>query len=113
MRLFTRLALLMVLLVLLPAVPAAWMARELVTRSLNLGLNQEIDAALAAGVRQAREQYQRQKRDLADSLDVWVAASIGRTGAAEDVVGAAGQESVRVAAKGAARTSGRRICRWR
>jgi nitrogen fixation/metabolism regulation signal transduction histidine kinase len=76
----------MVVLVLLPAVPAAWMARELVTRSLNLGLNQEIDAALAAGVRQAREQYQRQKRDLADSLDVWVAASIGRTGAAEDVV---------------------------
>jgi nitrogen fixation/metabolism regulation signal transduction histidine kinase len=86
MRLFTRLALLMVLLVLLPAVPAAWMARELVTRSLNLGLNQEIDGALAAGVRQAREQYQRQKRDLADSLDVWVAASIGRTGSAEDVV---------------------------
>jgi nitrogen fixation/metabolism regulation signal transduction histidine kinase len=86
MRLFTRLALLMISLVLLPALPAAWMARELVTRSLNLGLNQEIDAALAAGVRQAREQYQRQKRDLADSLDVWVAASIGRTGAAEDVV---------------------------
>jgi nitrogen fixation/metabolism regulation signal transduction histidine kinase len=79
----------MVLLVLLPALPAAWMARELVTRSLNLGLNQEIDAALAAGVRQAREQYQRQKRDLADSLHVWVAASIGRTGAAEDVVRAA------------------------
>jgi nitrogen fixation/metabolism regulation signal transduction histidine kinase len=87
----------MVVLVLLPAVPAAWMARELVTRSLNLGLNQEIDAALAAGVRQAREQYQRQKRDLADSLDVWVAASIGRTGAAENVVRAVAEDGERAA----------------
>jgi nitrogen fixation/metabolism regulation signal transduction histidine kinase len=104
MRLFTRLALLMILLVLLPAVPAAWMARELITRSLNLGLNQEIDAALASGVRQAREQYQRQRRDLADSLNAWVAASIGRTGAAEDVVRAAAEESARVAAGDVART---------
>jgi nitrogen fixation/metabolism regulation signal transduction histidine kinase len=93
MRLFTRLALLMVLLVLLPALPAAWMARELVTRTLNLGLSAEIDAALAAGVRQAREQFQRQRRDLADSLDVWVAASIGRTGTAEDVTRAAARAS--------------------
>jgi nitrogen fixation/metabolism regulation signal transduction histidine kinase len=49
------------------------MARELITRSLNLGLSPQIDAALDAGVRQAREQYERQRRDLADSLGVWVA----------------------------------------
>ena len=74
MKLYTRVALLMVLLVLLPAVPAAWMARELVTRSLNLGLSEEVDVALEAGVREAREVYQHQRRILADSLAAWVQA---------------------------------------
>ncbi len=72
MRLYTRLALLMVLLVLLPAVPAAWMARELVTRSLNLVLSSQMDNALEAGVNQASQQFTRQRQDLADSLDAWV-----------------------------------------
>jgi nitrogen fixation/metabolism regulation signal transduction histidine kinase len=72
MRLHARLGLLMVLLVLLPAFPAAWMARELVTRSLNLGLSPGIDAALEAGVRHARDSYVRQRRSFADSLDSWV-----------------------------------------
>jgi nitrogen fixation/metabolism regulation signal transduction histidine kinase len=112
MKLFTRLALLMVLLVLLPAVPAAWMARELVTRSLNLGLSPEIDSALEAGVRQAGEEYQRQRRGLADSLDMWIIGSIGRDGATEDVTRAAagpagerlpGQESVLQSPGGAPR----------
>ena len=89
MRLFTRLALLMTLMVLLPGLSAAWMARQLVTRSLNLGLSREIDSALDAGVRQAGEEYQRQRRDLADSLASWVIGSIGRQGTTEDVVRAA------------------------
>lgn len=74
MKLYARMALLMVLLVLLPALPAAWMARELVTRSLNLGLSEEVDVALEAGVREAREVYQHQRRILADSLAAWAAA---------------------------------------
>jgi nitrogen fixation/metabolism regulation signal transduction histidine kinase len=86
MRLYTRLALLMVLLVLLPALPAVRMARELVTRSLNLGLSPDVDTALQAGVRQAREQFQRQRRDLADSLEVWVAGAGGRISASAEAL---------------------------
>lgn len=71
MKLYTRMALLMVLLVLLPALPAAWMARELVTRSLNLGLSAEVDVALEAGVRETRAVYQHERRLLADSLAIW------------------------------------------
>ncbi len=89
MRLQARLALLMVFLVLLPALPAAWMARELVTRSLNLGLSAEIDTALESGVRQARERYLRQRQMLADSLDAWIAHAAGGTETAEQVLRAA------------------------
>ena len=88
MRVFTRLALLMVFSVLLPALPAAWMARQLVTRSLNLGLNPQIDAALKSGVRQAREQYERQGRDLADSVAAFppagqIVAAVAQAGLAD------------------------------
>jgi hypothetical protein len=69
----TRLAWIMALLVLLPGVPAAWMARQLVTKSLNLGLSSEIDAALGSGIRQSRDFYLHQRQDLADSLDTWLA----------------------------------------
>jgi hypothetical protein len=72
-RLHIRLGWIMALLVLLPGVPAAWMARQLVTKSLNLGLSSEIDAALGSGIRQSRDFYLRQRQDLADSLDTRLA----------------------------------------
>ena len=71
MRLQARVGVFMVLLVLLPALPAAWMARELVARSLNLGLSSELDVALEAGVRRARESLVVERRELADSLSQW------------------------------------------
>lgn len=77
MRLRARLAWILALAVLLPAVPAAWMARRLVAQSLNLGLNSEIDAALVSGIRQSRDLYQHQRKDLADSLDTWLKSVSG------------------------------------
>lgn len=77
MRLHIRLGWIMALLVLLPGVPAAWMARQLVTKSLNLGLSSEIDAALGSGIRQSRDFYLHQRKDLADSLDTWLANASG------------------------------------
>jgi nitrogen fixation/metabolism regulation signal transduction histidine kinase len=89
MRLHARLALLMVLLVLLPGIPAAWMARELVTRSLDLGLSSEVDVALEAGVRHARESYLHDRSTLADSLTDWVGSFAGERADAQDVTEAA------------------------
>ena len=77
MKLQIRLGWIMALLVLLPGVPAAWMARQLVTKSLNLGLSSEIDAALGSGIGQSRDFYLHQRKDLADSLDTWLANASG------------------------------------
>lgn len=52
-------------------------------------LNPQIDAALKSGVRQAREQYERQGRDLTDSVAAWVGEATGRTGLADGVLRAA------------------------
>ncbi len=74
MKLYLRLTLLMVLLTLLPSVPAALLTRQLIERGLNLGLSEEVDGALEAGVRQARKNYQRERDDLGLDLDRWLAA---------------------------------------
>lgn len=89
MKLPVRMALLMVLLVLLPAVPAAWMARELVTRSLNIGLSPEVDRALEAGVRNARASLLQRRNALADSLAAWTESVVGAGATASDVIRAA------------------------
>jgi nitrogen fixation/metabolism regulation signal transduction histidine kinase len=72
MRLTLRLALLMVLLTLLPSVPAALLTRQLIERSLNLGLSDEVDGALEAGIRQARQNFQGDRSDLEAALERWV-----------------------------------------
>jgi len=64
-----RLALLMALLVTLPAVSALWVTRQLVTRSLDLGLSPELTEALDAGVRRARTDYQLQRELFAARVD--------------------------------------------
>ncbi len=76
MNLRARLALLMVLLMLLPALPAAWMTREVIQQSLNLGLSEDVDAALEAGVRQTRQNYQHQRDLLAQAFAAWVAETV-------------------------------------
>lgn len=73
MKLRTRLVLLTILLVLLPAIPAMWVTRHLVVQGLNLGLSAEIAAALEAGVRQTRAIYQRERADLGARVDEWIA----------------------------------------
>ncbi|MEZ4655411.1 MAG: hypothetical protein R3E12_17920 [Candidatus Eisenbacteria bacterium] len=62
MKLRTRLILLTMLVILLPALPAMWVTRNLVGQSLNLGLSTEITNALEAGIRQTRASYQRSVR---------------------------------------------------
>ncbi len=74
MRLRWRLTFLMVLLALLPSVPAALLTRQLIERSLNLGLSREVDTALEAGIRQTRLIYRRDRRALSDELDAWLAS---------------------------------------
>ena len=73
MKLRTRLIVLTVLLILLPAVPAMWVTFHLVAQSLNLGLSPEIANALEAGVRETRAEYQRERRDLERRFEAWVA----------------------------------------
>ena len=85
MRLSIRMVLLMVLLVLLPSIPALWVTRGLVERSLNLGLSPEIADALEAGVRQARMHYQLQREALAEDAAAWLAAVAGPAPTAADL----------------------------
>ena len=83
MKLRTRLILLTVLLILLPALPAMWVTRHLVEQSLNLGLSPEIANALEAGIRQTRATYQDERTEFEAEVASWVA-----TGAApEDAPG--------------------------
>ncbi len=111
MRLFTRLALLVVSLIVLLAVPAAWMARKTVTRILNVGLSSEIDTALKSGVSRARDQYQCLSRGLADSLGVWVAEAAGQGGRSEGVARAGAEGAARAAAEGVVLTTAADVLR--
>ncbi|MFH1843038.1 MAG: ATP-binding protein [bacterium] len=73
MKLWMRLTLLIVLLTMLPALPAVWITRQLIEQSLSLGLNPQVDGALEAGVRRAREQLADQRRVLGHELALWAA----------------------------------------
>ncbi len=73
MRLNWRLSLLMILLTLLPALSAGWVTRQLIEQGLDLGLNPQIDGALDAGVRRAREHLAIQREILNRDLQDWVA----------------------------------------
>ena len=66
-----RLLLLIALLTLLPALPAAWVTHDLLGRAADIGLREEIDAALEAGVRQAREGLQAQRVELGEEAARW------------------------------------------
>ncbi len=70
MKLNHRLALLMVLLTLLPALPSAWVMRQIVGQSIDLGLNPQVDGALEAGVRQAREHFLLQRKLFRAELEL-------------------------------------------
>ena len=71
MSLRLRLVLLFVVLTLLPTLPAAWVARDLLRRSVDLSLRAEVDEALEAGVRRARENLAQDRARLRDEADRW------------------------------------------
>ncbi|RKZ13337.1 hypothetical protein DRQ53_13490 [bacterium] len=71
MSLRRRLLLLIALLTLLPALPAAWVTHELLGRATDLGLREEIDDALQSGVRQARVGLQVQRALLNEEAQRW------------------------------------------
>jgi nitrogen fixation/metabolism regulation signal transduction histidine kinase len=64
MSLRLRLTLLFVLATALPALPAAWVTRDLLHRSLQIGQRSEIDAGLESGVRLAQRDLRRQQTEL-------------------------------------------------
>lgn len=66
-----RLLLLIALLTLLPALPAAWVTHDLLGRATDLGLREEVDAALESGVRQAREGLRAQREALVEEARRW------------------------------------------
>lgn len=72
MSLRLRLLLLLALVSSLPALGAAWVTRDLLQRSLDLGLRPEIDAGLEAGVRRAQAGLADQRRDLRRAAERWV-----------------------------------------
>ena len=76
MSLRLRLALLVALLMLLPAVPAALVTRQLIGRSLDLGLSAQADAALEAGLRSVRRELQRERVALQALADAWAKAAL-------------------------------------
>ena len=67
----TRLFLLFAVLTLLPAVPAAWVTHALLARTVDIGLRQEMDDALEAGVRQTRAVLEAQRESLAEQARMW------------------------------------------
>ena len=71
MSLRIRLLLLIALLTLLPALPAAWVTHELLVRSVDIGLREEFDAALESGLRQARQGLQVQRDALRVEAGRW------------------------------------------
>ncbi len=77
MSLRLRLAMLMALLTVLPTLPAALVARNVISRTLDLGFSTDVDAALDAGVRQARANFVLQRAALGDSLATWARETLG------------------------------------
>jgi nitrogen fixation/metabolism regulation signal transduction histidine kinase len=69
-----QLSLLFVLATLLPALPAAWVTRDLLHRSLEISQRAEIDEGLAAGLRRAQAAYRRGQRDLRADAVAWLDA---------------------------------------
>ena len=66
-----RLALLFAVLVLLPALAASWVTHGLLVRSVEIGLREDLDLALEAGVRQARNGLVVQREKLRDEAEAW------------------------------------------
>lgn len=83
MSLRARLMLLMVLLTLLPALPTVWITRQLIGQSLSLGLNPQVDGALEAGTRRAREQLSDQRLNLEHEISRWAEAWVEGSADAE------------------------------
>ncbi len=75
-----RLVLLILLATGVPIVTGAFVTRQLVREVLEVGLSPQVDAALDAGVRQAREGYQRLRLDVEAQAD---ALAAGRATAAD------------------------------
>lgn len=71
MSLRLRLLLLIALLTLLPAIPAAWVTHDLLGRAADIGMREEIDDALEAGVRQAQAGLQAQRARLREEAERW------------------------------------------
>lgn len=73
-----RLALLFAVLVLVPALAASWVTHDLLARSVEIGLREDLDLALEAGVRQARlgldVQRERLKAQATGWQNAWEAA---------------------------------------
>ena len=74
MSLRARLVLLFAALTVLPALPAAWVTHALLVRTVDIGLRADLDAALEAGVRQAREALDVQRAALRAEAARWSAA---------------------------------------
>jgi nitrogen fixation/metabolism regulation signal transduction histidine kinase len=77
MSLRVRIALLMILLTALPALLAAVLTRQLIQGSLDLGLSEEVDTALQAGVDEARAHLRAQRRSVARDAAHWAACWLG------------------------------------
>lgn len=71
-----RLALLILLATGVPIVTGAFVTRQLVREVLEVGLSPQMDAALDAGVRQAREGYQRLRAETEAQADALAAGSL-------------------------------------
>jgi len=66
-----RLLVLIALLTVLPALPAAWVTYDLLGRAADIGLREEIDEALESGVRLARSGLQAQRSELEAEARKW------------------------------------------
>lgn len=72
MSLRLRLLLLLAVVTSLPALGAAWVTRDLLERSLDLGLRAEIDAGLEAGLRRSQAGLADQREDLRRVAQRWL-----------------------------------------
>lgn len=80
-----RLVLLIVLATGVPIVTGALVTRQLAREVLEIGLSPQVDAALDAGVRQAREAYQRWRADVEDLADDLAAGRLAPADLPDDV----------------------------
>lgn len=96
MSLRARLVLLFAALTVLPALPAAWVTHALLVRTVDIGLRADLDAALEAGVRQAREALGVQRDRLGREGEKWRAAYEAASGDLEHIDPAFADPRVRV-----------------